>query len=60
MTTDGERFHEHVEVLIVGGGPGGSTTAARLAQRGRPAVVLERARFPRFHIGESLLPSSTG
>ena len=53
-----EPLHEQVEVLIVGGGPGGSTTAARLAQRGRRAVVLERACFPRFHIGESLLPSS--
>jgi flavin-dependent dehydrogenase len=53
-----ERFDETTEVLIVGGGPGGSTTAARLAQRGRKPVLLERARFPRFHIGESLLPSS--
>ena len=51
-------FDEETEVLIIGGGPGGSTTAARLAQRGRRAIVLERARFPRFHIGESLLPSS--
>jgi len=45
--------------VVVGGGPGGSTTAARLAQRGRKVVLLERARFPRFHIGESLLPAST-
>src|SRR5262245_43026077 len=51
-------WDEEVEVLIIGGGPGGSVTAARLAQRGRKALVLEQARFPRFHIGESLLPST--
>src|SRR5215469_2384890 len=44
------------EVLVVGGGPAGSTLAALLAQRGRHVVVLEKDRFPRFHIGESLLP----
>ena len=49
---------EETEVVVIGGGPGGSTTAARLAQLGRRAIVLERARFPRFHIGESLLPCS--
>ncbi|MRG92624.1 NAD(P)/FAD-dependent oxidoreductase [Polyangium spumosum] len=46
------------DVLILGGGPGGSTLAASLARRGRRALVLERERFPRFHIGESLLPRS--
>lgn len=46
------------EVVIVGGGPAGSTLAGRLAQRGRRAVVLEKERFPRFHVGESLLPRS--
>lgn len=46
------------EVVILGGGPGGSTLASCLAQRGRRALVLERERFPRFHIGESLLPQS--
>jgi flavin-dependent dehydrogenase len=51
-------WDEEVEVLVIGGGPGGSTTAARLAQHGRKALVLEQSRFPRFHIGESLLPSS--
>jgi flavin-dependent dehydrogenase len=44
------------DVLVVGGGPAGSTIAALLAQKGRHVVVLEKARFPRFHIGESLLP----
>jgi flavin-dependent dehydrogenase len=44
------------DVLVVGGGPAGSTIAALLAQKGRHVVVLEKKRFPRFHIGESLLP----
>ncbi len=40
----------------MGGGPAGSTAATTLAQAGRRVLVLEKARFPRFHIGESLLP----
>src|SRR4051794_34781465 len=51
-------WHEELDVVVIGGGPGGSTAAALLAQRGRRVVVLEQQRFPRFHIGESLLPSS--
>ncbi len=46
------------DVIILGGGPGGSTLASSLAKRGRRALVLEREKFPRFHIGESLLPCS--
>lgn len=44
------------DAVVIGGGPGGSTVAALLAARGRRVVLLERERFPRFHIGESLLP----
>jgi flavin-dependent dehydrogenase len=44
------------EVLVIGGGPAGSTIAALLAQRGRDVLMLEKSRHPRFHIGESLLP----
>ena len=51
MNTDQE-----CEVLVIGGGPAGSTISALLAQRGRNVVLLEKARHPRFHIGESLLP----
>ncbi len=47
------------DVAIIGGGPAGSTAATLLAQAGRRVVVLEREKFPRFHIGESLLPFST-
>jgi flavin-dependent dehydrogenase len=46
----------HTEVLVIGGGPAGSTVAALLAERGRDVVLLEKERHPRFHIGESLLP----
>jgi FADH2-dependent halogenase len=46
------------DVAIIGGGPAGSAAATFLAQKGRSVVVLEREKFPRFHIGESLLPFS--
>jgi geranylgeranyl reductase family protein len=46
------------DVAIIGGGPAGSTAAALLARAGRRVVVFERETFPRFHIGESLLPFS--
>src|SRR6266581_1423756 len=46
------------DVAIIGGGPAGSISAALLAQAGRRVIVFEREKFPRFHIGESLLPFS--
>ena len=46
------------DVAIIGGGPAGSTAAALLARAGRRVVLFEREKFPRFHIGESLLPFS--
>ncbi len=47
------------DVAIIGGGPAGSTAATLLARAGRRVIVFEREKFPRFHIGESLLPFST-
>ncbi|HEX4630336.1 MAG TPA: NAD(P)/FAD-dependent oxidoreductase [Chthoniobacterales bacterium] len=49
---------EIYDVAIIGGGPAGSVAAALLARAGRRVIVLERDKFPRFHIGESLLPFS--
>jgi flavin-dependent dehydrogenase len=47
---------EQCDVVVIGGGPAGSTAAALLAKRGYRVIALEKARHPRFHIGESLLP----
>lgn len=49
---------KHADVLVAGGGPAGATVATLLARRGRRVMMLERARHPRFHIGESLLPAN--
>lgn len=46
------------DVLVIGGGPGGSTASTMLARRGWRVTMLERDRHPRFHIGESLLPAN--
>ena len=45
---------EHYDVVIVGGGPAGTTCGTRLVKNGRKVLILERAKFPRFHIGESI------
>jgi flavin-dependent dehydrogenase len=51
-----DTFHNQSDVLVVGGGPAGSTAAALLARKGLNVTLVERDRHPRFHIGESLLP----
>ena len=44
------------DVIIIGAGPAGSTAAAVLAEKGRRVIALEREKFPRYHVGESLIP----
>lgn len=44
------------DAIIIGGGPGGSTAGSTLARAGKRVLILERERFPRFHVGESLIP----
>jgi flavin-dependent dehydrogenase len=46
------------QVIVIGGGPGGSTTATLIAQKGYRVRLYEREKFPRFHIGESLIPQT--
>ncbi|MEU0532449.1 NAD(P)/FAD-dependent oxidoreductase [Amycolatopsis tolypomycina] len=46
---------ENYDVVVVGGGPGGAATAGLLAGMGHKVLVLEREKFPRYHIGESLI-----
>ncbi|MBV5273499.1 MAG: tryptophan 7-halogenase [Lamprocystis purpurea] len=46
------------DVLVIGGGPAGATAATLLAEKGHRVTLLEKARHPRFHIGESLLPAN--
>lgn len=48
------------EVIIIGGGPAGASTATILAEQGHRVLILEREKFPRYHVGESLIPFTFG
>lgn len=51
-------IQQECDVLVIGGGPAGTTIAPLLVEKGYRVVLLERARHPRFHVGESLLPAN--
>lgn len=55
MTND--QIPSKTQVLVIGGGPAGSLTASFLVQEGMEVVVCEKEKFPRYHIGESMIPS---
>src|SRR5438552_13611768 len=46
------------DVIVIGGGPAGATASTLIAQHGHRVQLFERQRFPRFHIGESLIPET--
>ena len=46
------------DVVVVGGGPAGATVATLVAEQGHRVQLFERDRFPRFHVGESLVPET--
>jgi flavin-dependent dehydrogenase len=50
--------NETYDCIVIGGGPSGSTVATLVADAGHKVLVIERAKFPRFHIGESLMPET--
>src|SRR3977135_1792361 len=50
------KTNDTYDVIVIGAGPAGSTSSALLAEKGHRVLVLEREKFPRYHIGESLLP----
>ncbi len=51
---------QNYDVILIGGGPSGASAAAVLAEYGHRVVILEREKFPRYHIGESLIPFTFG
>ena len=48
--------HSDFDAIIIGGGPAGSTTGSYLARAGLRVLIVEKEKFPRFHIGESIMP----
>ena len=51
-------LEQNYDVIVIGGGPAGASTAALVAEHGHSVLLLERASLPRFHVGESLIPET--
>ena len=49
-------FKNNYDAIVIGGGPAGSSTAALLAEKGHDVLIVEKEKFPRYHVGESLMP----
>src|SRR6516162_4027810 len=58
MSTSQSDPNKQADVVVIGGGPAGATVSTLLAQQGLRVQLFERERFPRFHIGESLIPET--
>lgn len=59
MKTNKSIINQSFDAVIIGGGPAGSTCAYKLASQGHSVLLLEKSQFPRFHIGESMVPYIT-
>ncbi|MEQ9066655.1 MAG: tryptophan 7-halogenase, partial [Gimesia chilikensis] len=57
-TTEQPEIETEYDVIIIGAGPAGTGTGALLAEQGRKTLIVDRAHFPRFHVGESLIPET--
>lgn len=60
MNSTNKETNDQYDVVVIGGGPGGAALATLLARSGWSCLVLEAARFPRYHVGESLIPHTYG
>ena len=58
FTVQHPELDDSYDVIVVGGGPAGATTGALVAEYGHKTLVLDRAEFPRHHVGESLIPET--
>ncbi len=58
MFNDNPQSVTDADVVVIGGGPAGSTASTLIAQKGYKVVLFEREKFPRFHIGESMIPET--